>query len=167
MPQILLLKGKFALLTYTSEQILSGELLAKLLQGLELQDKSTISYHTLSGGYSPIILYFKGHVYGSPVVVFVDCCSTHNFIQTRAAKFLYLTIEPTTNFSVVVGNVQRLRFEGIIKKVLFTVQETNFLMDLYLLVLHGTNSVLGGAWLATLGDVLTHLSTYQMEFTLE
>ncbi|KAH0696159.1 hypothetical protein KY290_013530 [Solanum tuberosum] len=167
LPQILLLEDESAPLTYTSEQILSDELLAEELQSLELQAQSTISYHALSGGYSPTILRFKGHIYGSPVVVLVDGGSTHNFIQTRAAKFLNLKIEPTTNFSVVVGNGQRLRCKGIIKNVLFTVQGTELLMDLYLLGFHGADIVLGGAWLATLGHVLTDHSTRQMEFNLE
>ncbi|XP_070037045.1 uncharacterized protein [Nicotiana tomentosiformis] len=167
LPQILLLEDDSEPLIAESAQITSDEMLAEKLQCLELQAQSTMPYHVLAGGYSPTILRFKGHAHGSPVAVLVDGGSTYNFIQTRPAKFLNLTVEPTINFSVVVGNGQRLCCEGVIRAFSFTLQGTDFIMDLYLLGFHGADIVLGGAWLATLGLVLTNHSTRQMEFYLE
>ncbi|XP_047258257.1 uncharacterized protein LOC124890465, partial [Capsicum annuum] len=167
LPQILLLEDDSDPLSPPLDDTTMEELLTAELLGLELQAQSTISYHALAGGHSPTILRFKGHIQGSPITVLVDGGSTHNFIQTRAAMFLNLTVTPITNFAVVVGNGQRLRCEGVIRDVRFSVQGTDLTMDLHVLDFHGADVVLGEAWLATLGPVLTDHSKSLMEFYLD
>lgn len=88
---------------------ISDEALAEHLQALEMEARSTISFHALTGAYSVATLCFWGHIQGSPVQVLLDGASTHNFVQTRVAKFLQLPVESTYSFSVVVGRGQRLR----------------------------------------------------------
>nr|XP_016509660.1 PREDICTED: zinc finger MYM-type protein 1-like [Nicotiana tabacum] len=83
---------------------MNDEFMSEELQCLELQQHSAISYHTLAGGHSPTSLRFKGHVCGMPVQVMVDNGSTHNFVQSRAAKFFNLVVSPVTPCSVVVGS---------------------------------------------------------------
>ncbi|XP_047249318.1 uncharacterized protein LOC107878788 isoform X1 [Capsicum annuum] len=158
LPRILLLEDDLDPLSPALDDTTMEELLTAKLQGLELQAQSTISYHALVGGHSPTILRFKGHIQGSPITVLVDGGSTHNFI---------LTVTPITNFAVVVGNGQRLWCEGVIRDVRFSVQGTDLPMDLHVLDFHGADVVLGGAWLATLGPVLTDHSKRHMEFYLD
>ncbi|KAM3236825.1 hypothetical protein P3L10_011854 [Capsicum annuum] len=117
LPQILLLEDNSDPLSPALDDTTVEELLIEELQGLELQAQSTISYHALAGGHSPTILRFKGHMQGSSITILVDGGSTHNFIQTQAAKFLNLMVTPITNFAVVVGNGQRLQCEGVIQDV--------------------------------------------------
>ncbi|KAF3626820.1 hypothetical protein FXO37_30196 [Capsicum annuum] len=104
LPRILLLKDDSDPLSPALDGTTVEKLLTVELQGLELQAQSTISYHALAEGHPPTILHFKGHIQGSPITILVDGGSTHNFIQTRATKFLNLTVTPITNFAVVVGN---------------------------------------------------------------
>ncbi|KAH0655105.1 hypothetical protein KY285_029987 [Solanum tuberosum] len=82
------------------------------------------------------------------------------------ANFLQLETEPTPSFSVVVGSGQRLRCEGVAKKIPLTIQGNKIVEDLYILSLHGADIVLGVSWLATLGPVLTDYAKRIFEFTL-
>ncbi|WMV39249.1 hypothetical protein MTR67_032634 [Solanum verrucosum] len=167
LPRILLLEDDLDTLLSATEQLTSDEMLAEELHALEMQAHFTIFYHALSGGHSLTILRFKGYVRGSPVVILLDGGSTHNFIQPRLANFLNFVISPTTNFSVVVGNGQRLRCEGVVQDVPISIQGTDLLMDLYVLAFHEADVIFGVSWLATLGLVLTDHSTCQMEFYLD
>ncbi|KAK4706295.1 hypothetical protein R3W88_034148 [Solanum pinnatisectum] len=81
---------------------MSNEVIADELQYLEVQAHSTTSYYSLTGGITDHVICLTRHVTGSPVQVFVDGGSTHNFIQSRVAKFLQLLVIPVSIFSVVV-----------------------------------------------------------------
>ncbi|KAH0760251.1 hypothetical protein KY290_023744 [Solanum tuberosum] len=166
LPQLLVLSEDSEAKVTLSDQVVSDDALAEELQCLEVQEHSAISYHALSGGNSSTTLRFTGHVNGSPVQVLVDNASTHNFIQARMVNFLQLKIEPTPSFSVVVGSGQRLRCEGVARKIPITIQGSNIVEDLYILALHGADIVLGVSWLATLGPVLTDYTKRIFEFTL-
>ncbi|KAF3668248.1 hypothetical protein FXO38_08178 [Capsicum annuum] len=64
-------------------------------------------------------------------------------------------------------NGQHLRCEGVIRDVRFSVQRTDLAMDLHVLDFHRADVVLGGAWLTTLGPILTDHSKRHMEFYLD
>ncbi|OIS96868.1 hypothetical protein A4A49_60519, partial [Nicotiana attenuata] len=163
-PQLLLLADESDIPLHFPESYNSDELLAEELQCLEIHEHSAISYHALVGGNSPTTLHFTGHINGSPVQVLKDDDSTHNFIQTRVAKFLQLSVEPITPFSVVVGSGQRLRCKGVSRQVTLTVQGCNIVADFYVLPLHGSDLVLGVSWLAPLGRVVTDYGARIFEF---
>lgn len=149
-----------------SEPFVSDEFLAEEMQCLELQEHSTISYHALTGGISPSTLRFTGQVSGAPVQILVDGGSTHNFVQPRAAKHLQLVIESVPKFAVMVGCGQQLPCEAVSRQVTLLIQGSTLVEDLYILPFHGANIVLGVAWLATLGPILTDYATRVFEFTL-
>ncbi|CAM9000452.1 unnamed protein product [Rhodiola kirilowii] len=62
-----------------------------------------ITFHALQGRTAPSTLRFQASICGQPVLILVDSGSTHNFIQTRAARFLKLAIEPANHLRVTVG----------------------------------------------------------------
>ncbi|XP_019255164.1 PREDICTED: uncharacterized protein LOC109233755 [Nicotiana attenuata] len=148
-----------------SEPFASDDFIAEELQCLELQEHSSISYHALTGGISPSTLRFTGQVNGTPVQVFVDGGSINNFIQPRAAKHLQLPIESVPIFSVMVGG-QRLPSNAVARQTNLVIQGHTLVEDLYILPFHGSDIVLGVAWLATLGPVITNYATREFGFTL-
>ncbi|KAJ4974744.1 hypothetical protein NE237_007918 [Protea cynaroides] len=76
---------------------------------------SEISYHALAGYHSFATLCFMASIQGTPVQVLVDSGSTHNFVQSRVARYLGLAMESSRPLSVLVGNGTTLQSEGIIK----------------------------------------------------
>lgn len=148
------------------DSFVPAEFLAVKLQCLELQEHSSISYHALTGGISPSTLC-TGQINGSPVQVLVDGGSTYNFVQTRAAKHLRLTIESIPPIFVMVGSGQHLRCEGVVRKTSREIQGSTLVEDFYTLPFHDTDIVLGVAWLMFLGPVLTDYAKWIFEFTID
>nr|XP_016462819.1 PREDICTED: uncharacterized protein LOC107785918 [Nicotiana tabacum]XP_016462821.1 PREDICTED: uncharacterized protein LOC107785918 [Nicotiana tabacum]XP_016462822.1 PREDICTED: uncharacterized protein LOC107785918 [Nicotiana tabacum]XP_016462823.1 PREDICTED: uncharacterized protein LOC107785918 [Nicotiana tabacum]XP_016462824.1 PREDICTED: uncharacterized protein LOC107785918 [Nicotiana tabacum] len=159
LPQLLLLTEEHDTTIQLPELQLSDEALAEELQCLEVQEHSSISFHALN------TLWFVGHVKGSPIQVLVDGGSTDNFIQTRIATFLQLTIEPIPSFYVMVGSGQRLRYDAIVRQIPLTIQGCELVLDFYVLALHDADFVLRVSWLATLGPVLTDYAMHVLEFS--
>ncbi|OIT22708.1 hypothetical protein A4A49_59317, partial [Nicotiana attenuata] len=165
LPQLLLLIDGSEIKSFLPEPIIFDDISADELQCLEIQEHSAILYHALSGGNSPTTLRFTGHVNGSPVQVLIGGGNTANFVQTRVAKFLQLTIEPIPHFPVVMGSRHRLWCEGVSRKVPLSIQRCDIFLDLYVLSLHGSNMVLGVSWLSILGLVVTDYATHLFEFS--
>ncbi|GMJ03418.1 hypothetical protein HRI_004011000 [Hibiscus trionum] len=92
-------------------------------------DHSTISFNALAGYHTPTTLRVSGTIQGNPVRILIDGGSTHNFIQSRVAKHLALPVTDTPNFTVLVGNGQRLQNEGCAKEVQVIVQSTKLITD--------------------------------------
>ncbi|GMI79828.1 hypothetical protein HRI_001652100 [Hibiscus trionum] len=108
-------------------------------------DHSTMSFNALAGYHNPTTLRVDDTILGKPVRILIDGGSTHNFIQSRVAKYLALPITHTSNFTVLVGNGQRLHNEGCAKDVPVIVQNTTLQTDFYILPIEGANVVLGVA----------------------
>ena len=68
--------------------------------------------YALIGNPDSKCLRLQGEINNKFLQILVDRGSSHNFIQTRVAKFLGLTITPSTQFSVIVGNGQNLKCVG-------------------------------------------------------
>lgn len=120
-PQLLLLTDGSDIEPTLPEQFASDDFLARDLQCLEIQEHSALSFNALAGGNSASTLRFTGHINGHEVQVLLDGGSTHNFIQTRVAKFLQLPINTTSSFPVVVGSGQRLLCDGVAPTTLLSV----------------------------------------------
>ncbi|CAM8999668.1 unnamed protein product [Rhodiola kirilowii] len=110
-----------------------------------------ITFHALQGRTAPSTLRFHAVSYGQPMLVLVDSGSTHNFVQTRVARFLKLAIEPATHLSVTVGNGDEMKCEGVCREVPISINNTLFSVDLHLLPVFGADLVLGAQWLADVG----------------
>lgn len=63
-----------------------------------------ISLNAMEGTPAPQIFCLLGSLSHHQVVILVDGGSTHNFIQSRVAKFLTLPSTPTSALRVMVGN---------------------------------------------------------------
>ncbi|MCI33910.1 hypothetical protein A2U01_0055128, partial [Trifolium medium] len=56
--------------------------------------EAQISLHAISGTTNPATISISGRLPNHPVTVLIDGRSTHNFVQTRLAKFLNLPSNP-------------------------------------------------------------------------
>ncbi|KAG5584883.1 hypothetical protein H5410_045317 [Solanum commersonii] len=126
----------------------------------------TISFQALLGGPHSSTLRFTGSMRGISTQILIDGGSTHIFIQPRAAKSLKLLIEPSFNFSVMVGNGQQLQCLGVIHGVSLTIQGFSFSTDFFVIDMYGADVAIGVVWLATLGPSLTDYVNRVFEFTL-
>ncbi|GMH15056.1 hypothetical protein Nepgr_016897 [Nepenthes gracilis] len=61
----------------------------------EADSTPTIYFHALEGHQAPTTLRLQGTISRCSVIVLVDSSSTHNFLQTRLARYLGLSIEPS------------------------------------------------------------------------
>ncbi|KAL8103484.1 hypothetical protein AgCh_027901 [Apium graveolens] len=111
------------------------------------------SLYALIGNSKSKCLRMDGKIDNKFVQILVDGGSSHNFIQTRVAKFMGLTITPSTQLFVIVGNGQNLKCVGQCADVKFTIQGHQFKSDFYVIDLHGADLVLGVAWQESLGKL--------------
>ena len=105
-----------------------------------------------------------GQVDGKPITVLIDGGSTHNFMQTRVAKFLGLPILPYEHLQVTVGNGASMQCAGCCKEVSVRLDTYCCTLDFYLLPIYGADLVLGVQWLATLGPTLFDYKELWMQF---
>ncbi|KAG9452940.1 hypothetical protein H6P81_005844 [Aristolochia fimbriata] len=108
LPQLLLMTEEGDLIEEPPTTIVNISTLMEPHQIEEVLAPSAISYNAMVGGVSPNTLRFTGQIQGKLVQVLLDGGNTHNFIQSRVAKFLGLPIEVVPNFFVLVGNGDRL-----------------------------------------------------------
>ena len=66
----------------------------------------------------------------------------------------------------MVGSGQSLPCECVVRQVTVLIQGCTIVEDLYVFPFQGADVVLGVAWLATLGRVITDYATREFEFTL-
>ncbi|KAL4377959.1 hypothetical protein GQ457_02G031060 [Hibiscus cannabinus] len=130
-----------------------------------LTEHSTVSFNALVGYHTPTTLRVHGTIHGKRVRILIDGGSTHNSIQSHVAKHLGLPVTSTPNFTIVVGNGQRLQNEDCARDVTVSVQGTELVTIFYILPLEGAEVVLGVVWMATLGPVTMDFSKLTFEFT--
>ncbi|XP_077218748.1 uncharacterized protein LOC143852956 [Tasmannia lanceolata] len=160
--QLFLLDSEEELLNDTTEEISPTD--TTLVPMADPIVRSELSYHALAGQISPTTLRLLGYIAGSPVQILVDGGSTHNFIQSRVARHLGLTVEASPQISVLVGNGDRLSSDGSIKQQKVKLSSHDITVDLFVLPLFGADVVLGVQWLAQLGPVLFDYSKLTLEF---
>lgn len=109
-----------------------------------IKDTSTphMSLNTISGMPASEKFCLYSHIAHSLVTVLVGGCSTHNFVQTRVAKFLGLHCTPTSPLLVVVGNGSVPHCEMLCPQVTFNIQGTHFTLDFHVLPINGADLVL-------------------------
>ncbi|KAL1157177.1 hypothetical protein V6Z11_A08G138900 [Gossypium hirsutum] len=85
-------------------------------------------------------------------------------LSPATLRFMGLDIDPSASFPVLVGNGESIHSEGRVKNVNLHIQGTDIIADFYVLPLHGSDVVLGVAWLATLGPVITDYASSTFQF---
>lgn len=123
-----------------------------------------ISYHAMEGHFIPSTLRITTTIHGKPFTALIDGGSTHNFMQTRVARFLHLPIEPARHLAVTVGNGASLDCEGFCNQTTLTMGGNQFSVHLHLLPIYGADIVLGVEWLAGLGPILFDYRALWLEF---
>lgn len=86
-------------------------------------------------------------------------------LQERIVRHLNLPVHPESAFSITVDNGETLQCIGICPQVPVILSDTSFLLDLYVLPLHGANLILGVQWLQTLGLVTFDYSKMSISFS--
>lgn len=125
-----------------------------------------ISFNALSGSgtHTSDTLYLFGSVDHSRVTMLVDRGSTHNFVQTRTAKFLGLHTTEAQPLKVTVGDDTVLACKHLCPNVAVEIQGHTFEVDLHVLPISGADIVLGIQWLKTLGPIITDYEALTMQF---
>ena len=129
-----------------------------------VEPKPQISLHALMGHKIPQTLRVQGRINNHPLMVLVDSGSTHNFIQDRIARQLGFPLSPAQEFQVLVGNGEEFQCTSMCKQIPLQLDTHVFFVDLFLLPLSGTETVLGVQWWKTLGPVLTNYDNLTMSF---
>lgn len=88
------------------------------------------------------------------IIVLIDSGLTHNFMSTRLANMLQLSIIPTITFSVRVVKGEKLTCQGNFEKVQVLIQDVPFSLIVYSLPIIGLDMVLGIQWLEMLASVV-------------
>lgn len=90
----------------------------------------------------PQTLRVLGTIKNTPIIVLIDSGSTRNFIQERVAKNLNLPFQQTEPFQVLVGNGEELVCSSICSNISLTLDLHEFVVDLFVLPISGTEMVL-------------------------
>ena len=133
--------------------------------GPDLPITPHISLNAMEGTPAPQTFRLLGTVRRHPVVILVDGGSTHNFIQSRLARFLALSATPTPALRVMVGDGNTLECDTQSLQVPISIQDHTFTLDLFHLPLCGADLVLGVQWLKLLGPITTDYQQLTMTFS--
>ena len=101
-----------------------------------------------------------------PLMTLIDTESTHNCLHESLAKLVGLPIETDSSLRVIVANGEKLRSPRVCRGVTLNVQNSQFLVDFYLIELEGYDVVLGAQWLKTLGPIIWNFETMEMGFSV-
>jgi len=119
----------------------------------------------MSGTPSHNTIRLTKTITNQPINILVDGGSSHNFIQTRIAKFLGLPLTPTsTPLRVMVGSGETLECAHKSPNVNISIQGHTFALDLHVFPLGGAEVVLGAPWLKSLSPVLMDYAKLSMSF---
>lgn len=125
---------------------------------------SQISLNAMEGTFAPHTFRLLGSIHHQQLVILVDGGTTHNFIQTRMARFLALPSSPTASLRVMVGNDNTLECDTVSHQVPLHIQGNSFTLHLLHLPLCGADIVLSVQWLKLLGPITTDYVALTMTF---
>ncbi|XP_038715137.1 uncharacterized protein LOC120008853 [Tripterygium wilfordii] len=128
------------------------------------QQEPQISVHALTGGKGPKTMKLEAWVLNKPITILIDNGSSHNFINSKVAEKMGLTINTIPPFEVCVANGERLTCNEVCRDVSFKIQGIWIRADLFSLPLVGLDAVLGIQWLGGLGRVVSDYNKMTMEF---
>lgn len=112
-------------------------------------------------------LELRGFLGFSGVCILVDTGSTHNFLHPRLAENLQMPLKAVRPFWVYVGNGQALTCTDMSHQAELRIQGHSFLLDLYILPVHGPDLILGLSWLRSLHRVTSDYDAGTLEFIRE
>ena len=87
-----------------------------------------------------------GSIKNCPAVILFYSGSSHNFINFALAKRMVWKIDPLKKFEVMIANGGTIASMGCCSQVKITIQDYEYISDLYVLQLGGCDVVLGSQW---------------------
>lgn len=114
-------------------------------------EASSVSLHALVGDSDTNSIHLQGTIVSMALQFLVDSRATLNFIHTKWIPCLGLSLNTTRNFTVLVGNDDRMRCSGVCQGVTILIAGSCFVADLT--PFQGAYVVLGVDWLKKLGPV--------------
>lgn len=93
----------------------------------------------MAGHGAPRSLRLWEEIAKQRVHILIDSGSTHNLIQPKLAKKLRINVLPIKAFKVYIGNGDYLVCSHKCPQVPVSMQETKFLVDMYVLTIQGPN----------------------------
>lgn len=115
--------------------------------------KPNISLHALFGSSNPKTMMVKGKIAVQWIVILIDTCSIHNFLDPAIVKGSEIPIYFEGKVKVRVANGDSLISEGKILGVRVNIYGFSFTLDLFALESIGCDMVLGVQWLQILGII--------------
>jgi len=131
---------------------------------VEGQTMMHLSLSSMAGLTNEKSMRMKGWIAGQEVIVLIDSGATSNFISEEVAQRCSLTVTPTSDFGVAVGNGQIISGQGKVKDVQLHIQGVDIKEEFFLFALGTTDIVLGYSWLATLGDTRINWGRHTLKF---
>lgn len=132
--------------------------------GVDTSEAPYISIHAITEQLIPSTLKVVGTIHGQKVMVLIDSGLTNNFIQSRLATHLGLTVQQSQHHRVTVGNGDFLNYFGASLQIPLMLDETLFLVDLMLLPIYDVDVVLRVQWMDRLGPFLFDYQHPWMDF---
>ncbi|XP_060178356.1 uncharacterized protein LOC132608338 [Lycium barbarum] len=127
-------------------------------------ESCAISLQALNGTMGYKTLRLKGFNEQNPIEVFIDCGSTHNFIDEEAAKRLGCEVITIKAQLVQVADGRGIPTNKLCKGFKWFMQGAMFQDDFLVFPVGKSDMVLGVQWLCPLGDIKFNFQKLFMEF---
>jgi hypothetical protein len=102
-----------------------------------------ISLHAIMGSNHPKTTRITVRVGNRRVVILIDSGSTHNFLDSSIAESTQLLLSKETRLRVQIANGEPLLSEGKCSGVRVEVQNFNFTIEVFVIMLASCDMVLG------------------------
>lgn len=146
--------------TPCDEEISGGVMVDSPTEDSPLQ----ISINALTGVPQFNTMKITGYYENRVLNILIDSGSTHNFLDSEAAKLFGCLLEPIQPLSVSVANGHKIGASYQCRNFSWRIGQSSFSADVILLPLGCCDLVLGIQWLATLGPILWDFAHLRMEF---
>ena len=115
----------------------------KVTEDEETKDNSEVYLNTMVGISTPQTMRVLAKIGKVPLTVLIDTGSTHNFLHEPLAKLAGLQTKINSSLRVVVANREKIHSPRLCREVTLNLQNSQFLVDFYLIELKGCDAVLG------------------------
>ena len=140
-----------------------GEEMEMPVANVECQTMDLHIYST-AGITRPSTMKIQGLLRKHPIVILIDSGASHNFFSADLVQKMGLTVTPTKELGVKLGDGHTVPCKGLCRAVDISAGELKITADCYPFKLGGVDLILGIAWLETLGEVRVNWQKMTMTF---
>lgn len=95
----------------------------------------------------------RGQLHGTPIIIFIDGGTSHNFIVTQVVEGSYLEVSQTPNLRIQLGDNHKMNCKGFYSDLSLLMLRVLINMDCYSFQLESIDLTFAIASLEKLGDV--------------